>query len=100
MLDLSAADALIWNDKYYWNWWRPITAIRQAWRRQSDDDQRPGLDAAVQCGLPDIAALPDHHPLPIGGVGGPLSTPPYPDRPSGATARQRQYGCPGVILRD
>ena len=30
MLDLSAADALIntWNDKYYWNWWRPITAIR------------------------------------------------------------------------
>jgi hypothetical protein len=32
LLDLSAADALItaWNDKYYWNFWRPITAIRKA----------------------------------------------------------------------
>ena len=32
LLDLSAADALInaWNDKYYWNFWRPITAIHKA----------------------------------------------------------------------
>ena len=40
LLDLSAADALInvWNDKYYWNFWRPMTAIRQGGhRRQSRD---------------------------------------------------------------
>ena len=32
LLDLSSADALInvWNDKYHWNFWRPITAIRKA----------------------------------------------------------------------
>jgi hypothetical protein len=32
LLDLSAADALInvWNDKYHWSFWRPITAIRKA----------------------------------------------------------------------
>src|SRR5258708_29149054 len=32
MSDLARADALIscWNDKYYWNSWRPITAIREA----------------------------------------------------------------------
>jgi hypothetical protein len=39
MLDLTAADALIttWNDKYYRNFWRPITAIRHA-----DIDGNPG----------------------------------------------------------
>src|SRR5438876_1978340 len=32
MENLAAADALIgcWNDKYYWQFWRPITAIREA----------------------------------------------------------------------
>ena len=32
MVDLAEADASIgcWNDKYYWNFWRPIDAIRQA----------------------------------------------------------------------
>ena len=31
MVDLAAADAVIgcWNDKYYWNFWRPIDVIRQ-----------------------------------------------------------------------
>jgi hypothetical protein len=32
MANLAAADGAIscWNDKYHWNFWRPITAIREA----------------------------------------------------------------------
>jgi hypothetical protein len=32
MANLAGADGVIgcWNDKYYWNFWRPITAIREA----------------------------------------------------------------------
>ena len=79
LLDLSAADAIInvWNDKYYWNMWRPWSAIRHA-----DID-----------GNPDTTADPTWTPLfdpslspVIGGVGPPLITPPYPDHPSGATS--------------
>jgi hypothetical protein len=87
MLDLSAADALIntWNDKYYWNWWRPISAIRHP------DDGNPATDTDAtwtplfSAGFPTSPPLPPD-PLPIGGIGGPLGTPPYPDHPSGATA--------------
>ena len=78
MLDLTAADAIIncWNDKYYWNFWRPITAIREA-----DIDDNPAT-----------VADPDWKPLfdpsldsSIAGVGPALITAPYPDHPSGAT---------------
>jgi hypothetical protein len=69
MVFLAAADASIgcWNDKYYWNFWRPITAIRltdPTWTPLFD----PSLDPA------------------IAGIGPPLITPPYPDHVSGATA--------------
>jgi hypothetical protein len=60
---MSSADALIgcWDDKAYWNFWRPITAINQA-----ADDGNPGT--APQAGwLPLIAT----------------GTAPYPDHPSG-----------------
>jgi len=88
LMDLSAADALItaWNDKYYWNFWRPITAIRHG-----DDDGNSNTDADAgwtplfSSGFPTSPPLPAS-PLPIGGVGGPLGTPPYPDHPSGATS--------------
>ena len=49
--NLAAADAAIgcWNNKYHWNTWRPITAIREA---ASDGNRghrrRPGLVAAVR----------------------------------------------------
>ena len=48
MENLAAADALIgcWNDKYYWQFWRPITAIREA-----DTDGNPAT-----AGRPDVAA--------------------------------------------
>ena len=60
MLNLSAADASIncWNDKYYWDFWRPWTAIRQA-----DKDGNPDTE-------PDPSWTP-------------LLTAPYPEHPSG-----------------
>ena len=79
MLDLTAADALIttWADKYHYSFWRPRAAIRQA-----DTDGNPATVA-------DPTWEPMFHPTlnpAIGGVGPALSTPPYPDHPSGATA--------------
>jgi hypothetical protein len=87
MLDLSAADAIInaWNDKYHYRFWRPITAIRQG-----NTDGNGATDADTEwtplfsAGFPTSPPLPADS-LPIGGVGGPLGTPPYPEHPSGAT---------------
>ena len=87
MLDLSAAGAIIstWNDKYHYKFWRPITAIRQG---DTDDNADTEADATwtplFSAGFPTSPPLPAS-PLPIGGVGGPLGTPPYPEHPSGAT---------------
>ena len=72
--NLAAADGSIgcWNDKYYWNFWRPITAIREA-----------GAD-----GNPATTADPTWLPLfdPSVPVSGPsLVTPGFPDHPSGHT---------------
>jgi len=60
MLNLSAADAAIncWNDKYYWDFWRPGQAIREA-----DRDGNPATE-------------PD-------GSWTALLTAPYPEHPSG-----------------
>ena len=78
MLNLTAADALIntWNDKYHYNFWRPITAIRHP------DDGNPAT-------VTDAGWTPYFDParVPLTGEIGPaLSTPPYPDHVSGATA--------------
>jgi VCPO second helical-bundle domain len=87
MLDLSAADALIntWNDKYYWNFWRPITAIRHPDDGNAATDTDATWTPLFSAGFPTSPPLPAD-PLPEGGIGGPLSTPPYPEHPSGATA--------------
>ncbi len=63
MANLAGADGVIacWNDKYYWNFWRPITAIRQA-----DSDENPAT-----------VADPNWTPL--------FGTPPFPEHPSGHT---------------
>jgi PAP2 superfamily len=60
MENLAGADASIncWNDKYYWDFWRPWTAIHEA-----------GLD-----GNPDTQPDPSWAPL---------ITAPYPEHPSG-----------------
>jgi len=74
MENLAAADATIgcWNDKYYWQFWRPITAIREA-----DTDGNPATQA-------DPAWWPLFHPTtPVPPP--PLVTPSFPDHPSGHT---------------
>jgi hypothetical protein len=61
MLSVAGADALIgcWDDKDYWNFWRPITAIRDG-----DNDGNPATSGQADW-------------LPF------FPTPPYPDHPSG-----------------
>jgi hypothetical protein len=73
MENLAAADASIgcWNDKYYWQFWRPITAIREA-----DTDGNPATD-------PDPTWLPLFDPATPVCNPPPLVTPPFPDHPSG-----------------
>ncbi len=68
---LASADGAIgcWNDKYYWNFWRPIDAIRLA-----DTDGNPATQAD-----------PNWRPLfdPATPTTPPLATPNFPDHPSG-----------------
>jgi hypothetical protein len=61
MLNLAAGDALIscWNDKSFWHFWRPITAIRNG-----DDDTNDETDGEI-------------------GWTPAIGNPPYPDHPSG-----------------
>jgi hypothetical protein len=70
-VSLGEADAAIgcWNDKYYWNFWRPIDAIRLA-----DTD-----------GNPRTTADPTWRPLfdPATATTPALATPNFPDHPSG-----------------
>jgi hypothetical protein len=80
MINLASADGAIacWNDKYYWNFWRPRAAIREA-----DTD-----------GNPATFADPSWEPLfsPATPTTPPLVTPPFPDHPSG-------HGCAsGAVL--
>ena len=71
MENLAAADALIgcWNDKYYWQFWRPITAIREA-----NTDRNPATQA-------DPMWLPLFDPATPVFNPPPLVTPPFPDHP-------------------
>src|ERR1700720_1920169 len=73
MENLAAADALIgcWNDKYYWQFWRPITAIREA-----NTDGNPATQA-------DPTWLPLFDPTTPVCNPPALETPPFPDHPSG-----------------
>jgi hypothetical protein len=74
MTNLASADGSIgcWNDKYYWNFWRPITAIREA-----ASDGNPATE-------PDSAWLPLFDPsVPVSGPL--LVTPGFPDHPAGHT---------------
>ena len=80
MVNLAAADGAIacWNDKYYWSFWRPRAAIREG-----DTDGNPRT-----IGDPNWESLfaPSTVTTP------PLSTPPFPDHPSG-------HGClTGAVL--
>jgi len=72
--NLAGADAAIgcWQEKYRGNFWRPITAIREA-----DTDGNPATTA-------DPTWLPLFDPsTPVAPGAPPLVTPPFPDNPSG-----------------
>jgi hypothetical protein len=71
MEDLAAADGFIgcYNDKYHWQFWRPIAAIRAA-----DTDGNPAT-------APDPSWTPLFDPA-AQQFGPPLFTPPFPDHPS------------------
>jgi hypothetical protein len=74
MTNLAGADSGIgcWHEKYRWNFWRPITAIREA-----DTDGNPATAA-------DPDWLPLFDPSTKVAPGAPaLVTPAFPDNPSG-----------------
>ena len=73
MENMAGADAYIggWNDKYYYWFWRPITAIREA-----DTDDNPATEA-------DPTWLPLFDPATPVCNPPALVTPPFPDHPSG-----------------
>jgi hypothetical protein len=84
--NLAAADALIgcWNNKYYWNFWRPITAIREG-----DNDGNPATSG-------DATWTPLFDPS-VDVSGAKLVTPGFPDHPSGHTCAS---GAITRVLRD
>jgi hypothetical protein len=71
--NLAAADAAIgcWNNKYHWNTWRPITAIREA-----ASDSNPATEG-------DPTWTPLFDPSTPVAAAPPLVTPPFPEYPSG-----------------
>ncbi len=71
--NLAAADAAIgcWNNKYHWNTWRPITAIREA---ASDGNRATKADPAW---------TPLFDPSTPVATPPALVTPPFPEYPSG-----------------
>ena len=79
LVNVAMADAgiAIWESKYYYNIWRPITGIRE-----SDPGTGPtgGGD-----GNPDTVGDPNWTPLgaPASNLTGPNFTPPFPSFPSG-----------------
>ena len=73
MLNLAGADALIncWDDKEFWHFWRPVTAIQSG-----ADDGNSATDG-------DTTWAPFISTLSGPTAGSFLPTPPYPDQPSG-----------------
>src|SRR6185436_19540668 len=79
LLNVAMADACIaiWESKYYYDFWRPITAIREA---------EPGTGpTGLGDGNPDTMADLSFMPLgaPASNLSGPNFTPPFPAYPSG-----------------
>jgi hypothetical protein len=71
MINLAAADGAIscWNDKWYWHFWRPRAAIREA---DTDGNRATVADPAWESLF-----------APATQTSPPLGTPPFPDHPSG-----------------
>jgi hypothetical protein len=71
MENMAAADGFVgcYDDKYHWQFWRPIAAIRAA-----DTDGNPATEVDADWTPLFDPATPQFGP--------PLSTPPFPDHPS------------------
>lgn len=79
LVNVAMADAgiAIWESKYHYNYWRPITGIREA-----DAGMGP---TGLGDGNPDTIADPTYVPLcaPASNLTAPNFTPPFPAYPSG-----------------
>jgi hypothetical protein len=79
LVNVAMADAglAVWDSKYYYNFWRPITGIRES-------DQGTGPTGAGD-GNPETVGDPTFRPLgaPASNLTGPNFTPPFPAYPSG-----------------
>lgn len=79
LVNVSMADAgfAIWESKYYYQYWRPVTGIRE-----SDEHTGP---SGLGDGNPATAGDPKFSPLgaPASNLTGPNFTPPFPAYPSG-----------------
>jgi hypothetical protein len=74
---MSDAGSAIWESKYYYQYWRPVTGIREA---------DPGTGPTGKGdGNPDTVGDPGFTPLgaPASNLSGPNFTPPFPSYPSG-----------------
>jgi hypothetical protein len=77
---LSDTGIVTWESKYHWNYWRPVTGIREA---------DPGTGPTGRGdGNPDTDGDPTFSPLgaPASNLTGPDFTPPFPAYPSGHAA--------------
>jgi len=74
---MADAGIAIWESKYYYNFWRPVTGIREA-------DEGTGSSGEGD-GNPDTHGDPGFFPLgaPASNLTGPNFTPPFPAYPSG-----------------
>jgi len=79
LVNVAMADAgiAIWESKFYYQYWRPVTGIREA-------DERTG-PSGLGDGNPGTAGDPKYSPLgaPASNLTGPNFTPPFPAYPSG-----------------
>jgi hypothetical protein len=76
MTNLASADGVIgcWNDKYYWNFWRPITAIREGGSdgnpaTEADSGWKPLFNPTDGNGNPIPVSGPGHAGVPGPPVG-------------------------------
>lgn len=79
LVHVAMADAgiAVWESKYYYQYWRPVSGIREA-----DEDTGP---RGLGDGNPATAGDPAYSPLgaPASNLTGPNFTPPFPAYPSG-----------------
>ena len=79
LVNTAMADAgiAIWESKYYYNFWRPVTGIREADAGTGPTGQGDGNPATI--GDPEFSPLG----APASNLNGPNFTPPFPAYPSG-----------------